>query len=304
MELRQLRYFAGVAIARNFSRAAEDLHVAQPALSRQVRALEVELGADLLVRTPRGVELTEAGRRLLGAVEQILGLVDGLGALVAETARSPSGRVVVGMSPSLVPVLADEMTKSVHSRYPEVEVELVEGLSMFLSEWVVRGRLDVAVFTDVGPMPRLDRTVVGEDEVVLVGAAETITGTGPLADGQGLTAAAGSPLVVTPGFWKMITDRLGGIDVVADHQIDSIVAVKKMVLRGECCSVMPSSFVHDEVGDESLRTRAFTPSIRRQIVAVTRTGRAWRPATEVVVAMTSAVLAEIRTPEPGGGGTS
>lgn len=96
MELRQLRYFVAAARHRHVTRAAEALHVTQPALSQQIRRLETELGVALLHRTPRGVEPTAAGEELLARAESILAEVDGLVAGMDAHAGAARGMARVG----------------------------------------------------------------------------------------------------------------------------------------------------------------------------------------------------------------
>src|SRR3954469_3696482 len=99
MELRQLRYFAAVARHRHFTRASEELHVAQPGLSQQIRQLERELGVELLSRTTRQVGLTEAGETLLARTQRILAEVDAARAEIDELTGLARGRVAVGTLP-------------------------------------------------------------------------------------------------------------------------------------------------------------------------------------------------------------
>src|SRR6266516_7085979 len=96
MELRQLRYFAAVASRGNFTRAAEELHLAQSALSQQVRRLESELGVELLVRTTRRVQLSEAGEIALTRATRVLSEVDALVSELDELSGLLRGRLVVG----------------------------------------------------------------------------------------------------------------------------------------------------------------------------------------------------------------
>src|SRR3954453_16645474 len=96
MELRQLRYFAAVARHRHFTRASEELHVAQPGLSQQIRRLERELGVELLSRTTRQVALTQAGELMLPRAQRVLAEVDTARAEVDDLIGLARGRVAVG----------------------------------------------------------------------------------------------------------------------------------------------------------------------------------------------------------------
>jgi DNA-binding transcriptional LysR family regulator len=122
-ELRRLRYFVAVATERNFTRAAERLHVAQPALSRQVRLLERELGVELLRRTTHEVDLTDAGRFLLERAPGVLGATDDLWRGVRAFAAGERGTVVVGHGTSAGYETAPRLLEAVAERLPALEVD-------------------------------------------------------------------------------------------------------------------------------------------------------------------------------------
>ena len=122
-ELRRLRYFVAVATERNFTRAAERLHVAQPALSRQVRLLERELGVELLRRTTHEVALTDAGRFLLERAPAVLGATDDLWRGVRAFAAGEQGSVVVGYGTSAGYETAPRLLEAIAERLPALEVD-------------------------------------------------------------------------------------------------------------------------------------------------------------------------------------
>jgi LysR family transcriptional regulator, nitrogen assimilation regulatory protein len=290
MEIRQLRYFSLVAREGNISRAAEKLHVAQPALSRQIRALENEFGVSLLTRTAKGVETTEAGRRLHELADRILAEIDELKPQIAEAAGDMSGVLTAGMSPSLVPLVAEHLIEVAHTRYPKLQLQLVEGLSMFLCEWLEQGKLDVAFFTDVGPQPRLRTQALAEEEIMLVGTSEHVQ-----EDHADLRTVAEHSLVVTPGFRAMLAQHQPE-PIVYEREIDSILSVKRMVLRGTYCSLLPYSFVHEEVVAGRLRAAGFRPPVRRTVVAATRLDRPVRRPVEALIGLMRTQLAALPAP--------
>jgi DNA-binding transcriptional LysR family regulator len=121
-ELRRLRYFVAVATERNFTRAAERLHVAQPALSRQVRLLERELGVELLRRTTHEVTLTDAGRYLLERAPGVLGATDDLWRGVRAFAAGEQGSVLPGHGTSAGYETAPRLLEAIAERLPALEV--------------------------------------------------------------------------------------------------------------------------------------------------------------------------------------
>src|SRR5215469_10683899 len=122
MDFRQLKYFAVVAEAKSFTRAAELLRLAQPALSNQMQKLEEDLQEQLLIRHSRGIELTDAGRRLLGHARTILHQLDVAREDVHGAREEPEGLVRVGMSRSVAEMLAVELIREAACRAPGVSI--------------------------------------------------------------------------------------------------------------------------------------------------------------------------------------
>src|SRR3954470_15930962 len=120
VQLQQLRYFAAVADTRHFTRAAERLHVAQPSLSQQIRALERDLGADLFHRARGHITLTDAGEALLPIARRILAATETARREVQEVARLRRGRVRLGATPSLCASLVPDVLRAFHDRFPAV----------------------------------------------------------------------------------------------------------------------------------------------------------------------------------------
>ncbi len=148
MDLTRLQYFVAVAEAGSFSRAAAALHLTQPSLSRQVQLLEDELGQRLLERTGRGAVPTEAGSALLAHARSIFELAERARVDMQERQRNPRGRITVGLPPRVAHVITADLVERFHAAYPEAAITVVEGLSIRLREWLVAGRVDVAIVFD------------------------------------------------------------------------------------------------------------------------------------------------------------
>ena len=129
MDLRQLQGFVQVAELGSFTRASRLLGVAQPALSRQVRALETELHQTLFTRTGRGVTLTEPGKRLLAHGRGILQQVERARQDMEDERGAASGHLAVGMPPSISRALTAPLVTAFRSRFPRATLTVVEGLS-------------------------------------------------------------------------------------------------------------------------------------------------------------------------------
>src|SRR3954468_11508887 len=140
MDLVQLKYFLRVAELRSFSKAADVLHVAQPAITRQIRLLEEELGVALFHRHSRGSEPTEAGQLLEIRAAELLRMADQTRVDVVSRAVVPTGTVRIGFPPSVGNLLLGSPVAAYHAKYPGVLISLVEGYNQVLQEWMLSAR--------------------------------------------------------------------------------------------------------------------------------------------------------------------
>src|SRR5574343_1521971 len=168
MDLRQLEYFVRVAELGSFTRAAQVLGIAQPALSRQVRLLGVELRQNLLVRNGRGAPPTEAGQLLLEHGRGILHQVERAREELGRVRSGLVGRVALGMPPSVARVLTVPLTRAFRQRLPEAQLSISEGLSTAMQENLHNGRLDIAVLYNPSPLPGVEYQPLVEEELLLV----------------------------------------------------------------------------------------------------------------------------------------
>lgn len=171
MDLKQLEYFVQVAEMGSFTRASSILSIAQPALSRQVRALEVELRHTLFERNGRGVTLTQAGQHLLEHSRGILAQVERARLSLEGERDAVSGRVVIALPPSIGRTLTVPLVRSFRQKYPKATVSLVEGLSHYSIEWLAVGRVDCAVVYNVTPAANIDLLPVLNEQLYLVSGA-------------------------------------------------------------------------------------------------------------------------------------
>ncbi|HYZ10049.1 MAG TPA: LysR family transcriptional regulator [Pseudonocardiaceae bacterium] len=154
MQLQQLIYFLAVARARHFTRAAEQVHVAQPSLSKQIQNLETELGSELFHRARGNVSLTPAGEVLMPLAKRILADVETARLQVHELAELRSGRLRLGATPSLCTGLVADALARFRSTYPGIELIVDESGSRNLVRQITEGGLDLAVITS--PLHRSD----------------------------------------------------------------------------------------------------------------------------------------------------
>jgi DNA-binding transcriptional LysR family regulator len=170
VQLQQLAYFVSVADTRHFTRAADEVGVAQPSLSKQVRALERELGAPLLHRTRGNVSLTDAGEALLPVARRMLADADSARRRIREVLNLARGRVRLGATPSLCTGLLPTVLADFRREHPNIELIVHEGGSRDLQRDLSEGALDFALVVDarLGEDPQLATVPLCTEELVVI----------------------------------------------------------------------------------------------------------------------------------------
>lgn len=266
MELRQLKYFLGIAAAGSFGKASSKLHIAQPALSRQIKALEDELGVVLFNRTARGVQMTEAGQKLQEQADYLIKLTDNIRDEVKHLGSKPAGTIVVGLPPSLAYILTPGLIRECKERYPLVSIKVIEALSVFLIEWLEIGKIDIAVLTVTTDSHATEKVELLNEPMVLVGTPENI----PLNVTEiMMTELNQFNIITTGGFLSVLQPwfKSAGYEPHFEMELDSIPILRELVRKGLSCSIVPYSMVHDEVVAGHLRAVPLTnPEVCRKIV--------------------------------------
>lgn len=175
MQLQQLAYFIEVAHTRHFTRAAHNLGVTQPTLSKQIRVLEKSVGALLFSRHASGISLTTAGEALLPHAQRMLINADSALRSVGEVADLQRGRVRLGATPSTLDGLLPPILMAFHQQYPGVDLEIHEAGSQVLTEELHTGNIDIALL--IVPVksdePGIETTVVYRERLLLASPAST-----------------------------------------------------------------------------------------------------------------------------------
>lgn len=266
MDFREIRYFAQVATAGSFSLAAQELRVAQPALSRQIRKLEQELGVDLLVRHGRGVRLTGAGSVLLERAEQMIHLLRSTGDEVRAGANTVSGHVSLGLPPAAGLLLAPPIVRTFQREWPQVALHVRDGISNLLQEWLLDGRLDVAVLYNPPPLDALESEVIMQEHMVVVEPPDRPDR--PARQPRGKSAIgtcrirdlADMPLIMPglPHNNRRIAEQAAiqhGVRLRVRLEVDSVTLAKAMVKSGLGCTILAYAAVHEEVMRGELKVR-------------------------------------------------
>jgi len=283
METRRLEYFVQIADAGSINRAAAILGLAQPALSQQLAVLERELKVQLLERSPTGVTLTDAGRRLYARAQIILRQVGRLRADLAEAAVEVSGLVTVGLPPSLGLCIGLPLLEAALRDHPKLRLQIVEDGTTSLTQQLQRGLVDMAIL----PVRTWDPEI--ESEPLLQEALKLITASAwPPAptDTAGLAAL---PWIVT-GSPNAIRAHLNTLFALADQEpnivaeINSLPLVIRAVERGLGVTLLPLAAVADALAKGSVRASAFGEA-QRSVYLCARRDHAPSAATAAVRAL-------------------
>lgn len=275
LDLIRLRNFVQVCESGSLSAAALRLGLAQPALSRQMQALESELRVQLLNRTGRGVSLTPAGRRLQEGAIALLQDAETLGREVSGFAAAVAGEAVVGMPPTVARSLALPLTLEARERLPLVSLSLVEAFSGTMVEWLAAGRIDVGViYGDPGVAKILAEPLV-EEALFLIGAPDALgDGDGPVS----LDVLASAPLVLPSprhSLRRLLEETAAaeGFRLRVAVEIDSLTAMVEAARLGVGLTVLPPAAVRAELSFAGLGRRPLDPPLRRTLYLATGPGR-------------------------------
>lgn len=294
MDLRQLRTFSCVAELGSLSKASDTLRVAQPALSRQIKLLEHELRAELFTRNGRGMVLTEAGRLLLARTAGIVRQLDQIRDDIQSSEGPPSGRVVLGLVPTVSCVLSARLARRTVESFPGISLCIVESYSGHLMEWLHRGEMDLAVI--YGPSSDLHLTVqsLGRDDIVAVGPR----GSGLAQKKQIDMAWLLRQRLVLPshshGLRALIEHAAAKRKLKPDVQLeaDSFRVLTSLVEEGLGYTLLPPSSVRQEVADGRLETTKISrPSPTRELTLASPLDH---PGSKAITLITTLLRDEIR----------
>lgn len=273
MELRQLRYFVAIVDHGSLSRAALVLHIAQPALTQQLRALEDELGAQLVHRSAQGVLATDAGKVFYQHAQAILKQVADAKSAVTQSTTKPAGTVAIGVPQSISGALALPLLVAAQQRYPEIELQLTEELTGNLIEQLKAGRINLAVLFDDGQLGPFAVTPLVEEEMMFVCRAGSRSVDAQVLTGKRVTLAqAVASTLILPGVQHGVrpriefTARAAGLSLAHVIEINSVAILKSTILADMGATILPVAPLLDDIERGSMLALPIVqPAISRTV---------------------------------------
>lgn len=247
--LKELEAFCAVVELGSLNLAAERLHLSQPAVSKQIQSLEADLGIQLLVRSPRGAELTPAGRQIHRLARRAVAAVAGCRRAAASWRDAETGRLTVAAGLTLTLFSLPPVIATFRQRAPHVRLEVVTADSQESLQRLVSFQADVALVTSPSPHPEVQAIPLFTDPIVAVSATETLHKLAHLHGATLISFQGGSGL-------RQYVDQVlesKGIQPEVTMAFDSIEAIKTMVGLGLGIALLPWSSVRDDVGAGRLK---------------------------------------------------
>lgn len=257
IQLRELRYFVHVADLKSFTRASVHIRIAQPALSRQIKKLEADLGVQLLVRSAQGVELTDAGRLLLERAKRVLRQVSQTIEDVRALDGSVSGTITLGVPPAAGELLAPAVLMGLAETYPQLRLNIVEGFSGFLYERLVRQEMNLALVHNPVPHRDVDTHPLLLEPIYLIGPGTAQDG---CLTAHEIDEISGIPLILParPHSLRLLAERIySERDLVFSlrHEIDGLNLLRSLVAAGQGYTLLTYGSVHHQIADGRLSAR-------------------------------------------------
>lgn len=281
MDLRRLRYLVALADERHFTRAAARLHIAQPALSQQVKRLEDEVGVALVDRTTRHVALTDAGELLVARARRALAEVDAAAAELSELAGVRTGRVVIGAMRSTGPFDLSALLAAFHGRHPGIELVVREEPSEVMLQRLHANAVDAAFLSvnrlDPGPDIRV-HPLLTEPLVALVAPGHRLAGRRRIA----MAELRGERFVVfgEGGSLRRIVvqgAREAGFEPALTFESTESARIRAMASRGLGVALLPASEAEHE-GPPVAVVPVGRPALTRDVTLAWRANRRHSPA--------------------------
>lgn len=249
MELNQLRTILHVAELGSLSKAADRMNIAQPALSRQVRMLEEELGITLFARHGRGMVVTEQGQDILKHAARVMAELEDIRATAADSDVALSGQISIGLPPTVADIISVPLVAAFGKAHPKASLRLVSAYTGYLLDWLQRGEIDVAILYNPGPARSLRSQPLLLENLFLIGPADA-----------GFSTVKALPFSTLQGKRLLLPSARHGLRILIDRcaveagisldvsvETDSYATLKDLVRHGHGLTVLPLAPIHDTV---------------------------------------------------------
>ncbi len=251
MDIHVLKAFLRVAEFGGIARAASVLNQTQPTISRQIAALEQEVGGPLFIRHRRGMSLSPGGQQFRDQVQQVLRSLDQAKAEFAAQAEEPAGSISLGLPPALLTVISGPVVDHFAKKYPRVLLHVFEAISQGLEEIMRSGEADVAVLlADRNVLRHVTLTPLGVEQLMLVGPRDArLDPKKPV----GFEALTGLPLLTyrPPNYLRLLSEagiRKLGLTFNAAIELETLPLMVELIERGTGYSILPRSAIARSAG--------------------------------------------------------
>ncbi|MEM7696081.1 MAG: LysR family transcriptional regulator [Pseudomonadota bacterium] len=299
MDVRQLGYFVAVAENGSLASAANAIGIAQPSLSLQIKSLEGRLGTELLVRSPRGVSLTDAGEVLLGHARFILEAMNRAKEDVRQAGATPTGKVVFGLPSSCSMALSVPLAETVRHILPNVRLRAVDAMSGFIKEWLEEQSIDLGILYETGGLINAEVTTLLHEDMHFYACP----------DHWPLNTPPGAPVplqhlsrieLVMPSKshgLRILVERFcrnARVDLDVVVEMDSLAQIKSLVARASACTILAPAAAQDfEDRGELVSAPIIEPTISRPVNLVRNPQRTRTRAALEVERITREVIVDL-----------
>jgi LysR family transcriptional regulator, nitrogen assimilation regulatory protein len=268
IDLRTLDYLAVTARAGNFSAAARALGVTQPSVSRPIRKLEETLGVALFApASGHRLILTEAGRALLEDVDQLSKRISEMCQRAADIGRQPSGKLTLAAPPAIGQTLLTTVVPEFMSRYPRVQLQVIQAYSAYIEEWLQQGRIDLGIFYGSPRTAEIETSPLLTMEMYLAIPKDRLGGVVKRGQRDVALAVLGEVPLILPGRpsgIRHLVDQAAArlkIDVNVVLEVDHQPLLRSLVARGTACTVISLDGIRDELADGTIHALPFRPRL-------------------------------------------
>lgn len=272
MELKQLEAYLHVAELGSFTRAATILDTNQPALSRLVRQLEIELRQNLLVRDGRGVSMTEAGKVFLAHAQSVVHQIERATQDMNQLRGAHGGHFNIGLVPTIARVATLELVRHYRSAFPHATLSVTDGLSTNLNEWLIMGRIDAAVLYDTSHSTLIERKLLLEEELYLIGPA----GAGASEVATIAFAGIAAYKLIIPGRLHAIRHTIEtraaelGVKLTVALEVNAVSSILDLVWEGHGYAVLPmNAIANDPLNRQFSLARMVDPTPTTRLILAT-----------------------------------